>query len=53
MVERVNRLAESYSRTWQSGSVRWYFSAILLFTAGIGNVIYASYISRWNRERGL
>lgn len=26
---------------------------LFLFTAGIGNVIYASYISRWNRERGL
>lgn len=26
---------------------------LFLFTAGIGNVIYAAHISRWNRERGL
>jgi len=32
-VERVNRFAEYYSSRWQSGSLRWYFSAILLATA--------------------
>lgn len=26
---------------------------LFLFTAGIGNVIYAAHVSRWNRERGL
>lgn len=26
---------------------------LFLLTAGIGNVIYAAHVSRWNRERGL
>ncbi|MET7289306.1 hypothetical protein [Streptomyces sp. NPDC005573] len=26
---------------------------LFCFTAGIGNVLYAMYISRWNKDRGL
>jgi NADH:ubiquinone oxidoreductase subunit 5 (subunit L)/multisubunit Na+/H+ antiporter MnhA subunit/multisubunit Na+/H+ antiporter MnhB subunit len=34
-VARVTRFAEAYSAWWQNGSLRWYFSAMLLFTTGI------------------
>jgi NADH:ubiquinone oxidoreductase subunit 5 (subunit L)/multisubunit Na+/H+ antiporter MnhA subunit/multisubunit Na+/H+ antiporter MnhB subunit len=36
LLDRVTRFAEAYSSRWQSGSLRWYFSAILLSTAAIG-----------------
>ncbi len=36
LVERVTRFAEFYSSRWQSGSLRWYFSAVLVFSAAIG-----------------
>ncbi|MGW1539196.1 hypothetical protein ACWCPM_02675 [Streptomyces sp. NPDC002309] len=26
---------------------------LFLFTAGIGNIVYALYISSWNKKRGL
>ncbi|MEW2133574.1 hypothetical protein [Streptomyces sp. NPDC005435] len=31
----------------------WVHFWLLLFTAGLGNVVYAMHISRWNRDRGL
>ncbi|MGA5202750.1 hypothetical protein [Streptomyces variegatus] len=37
-------------RRRQSATVHFW---LFLFTAGIGNVLYAMHISRWNRERGL
>lgn len=36
LVARVTRFAERYSEWWQDGSLRWYFSVILLFTTAIG-----------------
>lgn len=35
LVVGLTRFAEAYSVWWQNGSLRWYFSAILLFTTGI------------------
>ncbi|MBM4334677.1 MAG: DUF4040 domain-containing protein [Deltaproteobacteria bacterium] len=34
-VASVTGFAEAYSEWWQDGSLRWYFSVILLFAAGI------------------
>ncbi|MFD8914538.1 hypothetical protein [Streptomyces sp. NPDC059575] len=31
----------------------WVHFWLFWFTAGLGNVVYAMYISRWNRDRGL
>ncbi|MDX2390958.1 hypothetical protein NJL88_12985 [Streptomyces sp. DK15] len=31
----------------------WMHFILFLCTAGIGNVIYARYVSSWNRRRGL
>ncbi|MEU1853951.1 hypothetical protein ABZ499_33010 [Streptomyces sp. NPDC019990] len=31
----------------------WAHFWLFLFTAGIGNVLYAMYVSNWNRARGL
>lgn len=31
----------------------WVHFWLFCLTAGIGNVFYAMYISRWNRDRGL
>lgn len=35
LVAQVTRFAAAYSAWWQDGSLRWYFSATLLFTTGI------------------
>ncbi|MFM9590758.1 hypothetical protein ACKI16_29650 [Streptomyces scabiei] len=37
-------------RRRQSAAVHFW---LFLFTAGIGNVLYAMHVSRWNRMRGL
>lgn len=34
-VATMTRFAEGYSEWWQDGSLRWYFSVILLFTSAI------------------
>ncbi|MET4925325.1 hypothetical protein P3L51_23715 [Streptomyces sp. PSRA5] len=31
----------------------WAHFWLFMFTVGIGNVIYAVHVSRWNRDRGL
>ncbi|MEU6628389.1 hypothetical protein ABZ905_08855 [Streptomyces parvus] len=36
-------------RRRQSG---WVHLWLFLFTAGLGNVLYAVYVSRWNRRHG-
>ena len=35
LLDAVVRGGELFSRTWENGSLRWYFSAMLLFTTGI------------------
>jgi len=35
LLARVTRFAEAYSAWWQDGSLRWYFSAMLLFTTAV------------------
>lgn len=36
-------------RRRQSGAVHFW---LFLFTAGLGNLVYAWYVGRWNRVRG-
>lgn len=31
----------------------WTHFWLFMFTAGLGNVVYAAYINKWNRDRGL
>jgi hypothetical protein len=31
----------------------WAHVVLFLFTAGIGNIVYAWYVINWNRKRGL
>jgi multisubunit Na+/H+ antiporter MnhB subunit len=37
-IAQLTAYAEAYSARWQNGSLRWYFSATLLFTAAVGAV---------------
>jgi hypothetical protein len=39
-----------FRRRRQSASVHFW---LFMLTAGIGNIIYAAHVSRWNRIRGL
>ena len=53
-VATVTRFAEGYSEWWQDGSLRWYFSVILLFTSAISLfALEAGGISLANAEVGF
>ncbi len=41
IIARVTRFAEGYSAWWQNGSLRWYLTALLLFTSLISFVALA------------
>ncbi|MFF0395139.1 hypothetical protein ACFYSJ_05035 [Streptomyces sp. NPDC005248] len=48
--------ASAVAGGWGVGRRRQSFWAhfwLFMFTAGIGNVLYAMHVSRWNRARGL
>lgn len=48
----ASAVAGGYGRRRRRQSL-WVHVWLFLFTAGLGNVLYAVYVSRWNRDRGL
>ncbi len=53
-VAGVTRFAERYSQWWQNGSLRWYFSVIVLFTTATGFfALEAGGVSLANIELGF
>ncbi|WP_439082121.1 hypothetical protein [Streptomyces sp. WL006] len=41
-----------FGRTRRKHQSGWVHLWLFLFTAGLGNVVYAAYVSRWNRRHG-
>ncbi|WP_371799089.1 hypothetical protein OG963_14805 [Streptomyces sp. NBC_01707] len=42
-----------YGRLGRRRQSFWAHFWLFMFTVGIGNVLYAMHVSRWNRARGL
>jgi hypothetical protein len=40
-------------RAWRKRQSVWVHLWLFMFTAGIGNIVYAWYVSDWNKRRGL
>ncbi|MEV5677282.1 hypothetical protein [Streptomyces sp. NPDC052179] len=45
-------VAGGFGRAGRRRQSFWVHLWLFLFTAGLGNIAYAMYISRWNRRRG-
>ncbi|MFE7794562.1 hypothetical protein [Streptomyces sp. NPDC057460] len=49
----MSAVAGGYGRLGRRRQSFWAHFWLFMFTAGIGNVLYAMHVSRWNRARGL